>query len=263
VAYITMLFVYYLLARNEEGRMERKFGQSYRLYKEQIPAMFLPGSPGKRLFAWFPGAALNRGLALASLYVLVLVAGVAAAFALREHTKASVPIYSDGQGMVAISMSPSNPEALKRVMALATQDGEVRRLLSKFHQDPNHTLVAYVLPADYMMQHLIADLGEHEAHHGEGERGGIGATLSHLGEMYTLKPLRQLWAGKHSNEKRVIFTEALTARGNNVPVEESFGVSVLRYPLFFADLNLIQKKVSMTMETPRRHAWGTVPVPAF
>ncbi|MBI3016151.1 MAG: hypothetical protein HYY65_14065, partial [Candidatus Tectomicrobia bacterium] len=43
VAYITMLFVYYLLARNEEGRMERKFGQSYRLYKEKIPAMFLPG----------------------------------------------------------------------------------------------------------------------------------------------------------------------------------------------------------------------------
>ena len=65
-------------------------------------------------------------------------------------------------------MSPTDSGPLSRTMAQVTQDPQVQALLQKYHTRPGHTLVAYVLPQEYMMQHLIADLDEHKSHHGEG-----------------------------------------------------------------------------------------------
>ena len=79
--------------------------------------------------------------------------------------------------------------------------------------------------------------------------------------MYALAPLRQLRDGASSPEKRIIFTEALTAAGSSVPASRALDADVLRFPLFFAELN--GDAVTLAMETPRRHSWGTIPVPAF
>ena len=111
------------------------------------------------------------------------------------------------------------------------------------------------------MAHLIADLGEHEAHHGKAEEQGTLAVIKHLGEMYGLKPLRQLREGRTSREQRIIFTEALESDGKNVSPRRALDVGVLRYPLFIAELK--GTEVVQTMEVPRRHAWGNIPVPAF
>lgn len=140
---------------------------------------------------------------------------------------------------------------------------QVTPLLKKYHSRPGHTLVAYLLPADYMMQHLIADLGEHERHHGKEAESGILSVIRHLGEMFTLKPLRQLKHGGDGSQKRVIFTEVVTPQGNDLPARAAFSLGALHLPLFFADVDTAQKQVLLTMETPPRHAWGNIPVPAF
>ena len=85
--------------------------------------------------------------------------------------------------------------------------------------------------------------------------------LRYLGEMYALKPLRQLRDGAESPERRVIFTEALTAAGTSVPPPRALDPDVLRFPLFFAELR--GDEITVVMETPRRHSWGMIPVPAF
>lgn len=260
VTYVSMLFVYYLLARNEEGRMVRKFGAGYAAYLERTP-MFLPGNPGGRLFRALFGNPARRGPVLLGLYAFGLVTAIAFAFGLRAYSESRVAQVW-GNGLVAVAMSPSDPARLTRTMAQAAQHPEVQALLQKYHR-PGHTLVAYVLPQEYMMQHLIADLGEHKAHHGEGEQGGVLAVLQHLGGMYALKPLRQLRDGAGATEQRIIFTEALDSTGRSVRREEALDISVQRYPLFFADFDAQTEQVTLTMETPRRHAWGTIPVPAF
>jgi hypothetical protein len=114
-----------------------------------------------------------------------------------------------------------------------------------------------------MMQRLLADLDEHKTHHGEGEQGGTLAIIKHLGEMYALKPMRQLRDGADATVQRILFTEALDPKGGSVLREEVLGISVQRYPLFFADFDAQAGQVTLTMETPRRHTWGTIPVPAF
>lgn len=257
--YLTMLFVYYLLARNEEWRMEKKFGDSYRNYKAQI-SMFLPGEPGGKIFASLTRTSGQKGWALAGFYVLVLASGLAVAFGLRSYARASVPSASQN-GILAVSLSSLPQGTIRHLLQVSMASPEVKGLMDKYHNSPDHTLVAYILPQDYMMQHLVADLGEHEAHHGKGEQEGALAVLKHLGEMYALKPFRQLRDGRVATEKRIIFTEALTAGESQVPISRALDTDVLRYPLFLAELK--GTEVALAMELPRRHAWGTVPVPAF
>ena len=259
VLYLTMLFLYYLLARNEEWRMEKRLGASYRDYKAGL-AMFVPGEPGGRIFAWLTGKSRDRGWALAGFYFAVLVVGIGIAFGLRSYAKSRIPTAAEN-GILAISLSALPPSDVQGLLRASLESAEVNDLLGKYHNRPGHTLLAYVLPRNYMMQHLIADLGEHEAHHGEAKQSGVVAVLKHLGEMYGLKPFRQLRDGRESKEKRIIFTEALTAKGEDVPIRRALDTDVLRYPVFLAELN--GKELTFTMELPRRHSWGTIPVPAF
>lgn len=259
VLYLSMLFVYYLLARNEEGRMERKFGDAYRDYKSRI-SMFVPGEPGGKVSAWLIGWSRHKGWALATAYVLALAVGVGLAFGLRSYSKAQVPTVAES-GVVAVSLSGLPKAGVQGLLRASLESAQVKELTVKYHNRPDHALVAYVVPQDYMMAHLIADLGEHEAHHGKAEAQGALAVMKHLGEMYGLKPLRQLRDGRSSREQRIIFTEALASDGKSVPPRRALDVDVLRYPLFIAELN--GTEVALAMEVPRRHAWGNIPVPAF
>lgn len=258
--YLGMLFVYYLLARHEEARMGARFGEAYRRHRDRT-WMFLPGEPGGRIFSWLFGGIRRRGWAPAALGFLILVLGTGGAFGLRAYSLSRTPIVRYSDTLSIVSLSPARGSAIERTLATALRSPEVQAFLARVHRDPDHTLVAYIVPTAYMMQHLIADLGEHEAHHGKGAATGLGAVARHLAGMYALRPLRQLRNGALSADKRVIFTEALTATGARVPASRALDADVLRYPLFFAELRL--DEVTLAMETPRRHSWGTIPVPAF
>jgi len=259
VSYLSMLVIYYLLARNEEWRMEKKFGDAYRNYRSRI-SMFVPGEPGGKIFAWLTSGSKRKGWALATFYLMVLVTGVGLAFGLRAYSKAQVPTITEN-GIVAVSLSGLPAPALQKVLRASLSNVQVKELLTIYHKRPSHTLVAYLVPQNYMMAHLIADLGEHEAHHGKAEAQGTLAVMKHLGEMYDLKPLRQLRDGRASMAQRIIFTEALASNGRNVLPRRALDVDVLRYPLFIAELN--GKDVALAMKVPRHHTWGNIPVPAF
>ena len=256
--YLSMLFVYVLLARHEEGRMEARFPEAYRSYRDRT-GMFLPGAPGARVFGALFGSTPRRGWALAVAYIAVLALGVGAAFGVRAYSLSRIPRLEYAAGLSVVSLTPAGGAGLERALATSLRHPEVIALLQKARQAPERTLVAYVLPKAYTMQHLIADLGDHEAHHGGSSANG--SVLGHLGQMYALAPLRQLRDGASSPEKRIIFTEATTAAGAPVPPARAWDADVLRFPLFFAELE--GDRVTVVMETPRRHGWGTIPVPAF
>ncbi|NIM50944.1 MAG: hypothetical protein GTN78_24415 [Gemmatimonadales bacterium] len=257
VLYVAMLFLYYVLARDEERRMTRRYGAWYRSYARSMP-MFVPGEPGGRMLARVTGGRPVGASTLALLFGISLVASLGAAAALRSYSKAQLTTVREGN-IVAVSMTAGDKETLRERLGTALADPQVLERVSAHERD--HTLVAYVLPQDYMMQHLIADLAEHESHHGGEGSSGLFATVRHLAEMYALKPLRQLRAGADSPRQRVIFTEAQTSAGRPVPANRALAVGVLRFPLFFSDLE--NARVVMTMDMPPRHTWGTIPVPAF
>jgi hypothetical protein len=59
-----MLFVYYILARNEEDKMLKQHGDSYASYMQRT-AMFVPGELGGKIFRAFFGWIKSPTLALA------------------------------------------------------------------------------------------------------------------------------------------------------------------------------------------------------
>jgi hypothetical protein len=194
-------------------------------------------------------------------YVVVLAVGLGLAFGARAYSVSRVPMVRYSESLAAVSLTPASGAAIEATLAAAVRNPEVDGLLAKFQRDRGQTLVAYIVPRAYMMQHLIADVGEHEAHHGKRESSGFWAVTGHLLEMYALKPLRQLRDGARSPEKRIIFTEARTPSGASVPLARALDADVLRLPLFLAEVD--GNAVTVVMQTPRRHTWGTIPVPAF
>ena len=102
---------------------------------------------------------------------------------------------------------------MKRIVETALADELVAYQLSNFKRGDKMTYVAYIMPVDYMMQHLIADTGGgHEEHHGKKGAGSFIPVIRHLGEMFILRPQRQVWQ-EDVGEKRLILTEASTFDG--------------------------------------------------
>ena len=83
IAYINMLWFYYLLALSEERRMEARYGETYREERRRT-WMFLPGEPGgrlqQRLFGWIR----NHRARLIVIYAVSIPILIGAAFVLRR-----------------------------------------------------------------------------------------------------------------------------------------------------------------------------------
>jgi len=127
--------------------------------------------------------------------------------------------------------------------------------------DPVLTVLAYLGPILFALGLVIFFVCAYQVYSAKLLKRGALAVMKHLGEMYALKPLRQLRDGRTAADRRIIFTEALGSNGETVLPRRALDVDVLRYPLFIAELK--GTDVALAMEVPRRHAWGSVPVPAF
>jgi protein-S-isoprenylcysteine O-methyltransferase Ste14 len=100
IAYVNMLWLYYLLARAEERRMEARYGDAYRELMQQT-WMFLPGEPGGRLARrWFGWIGPPRPRLLV-LYACSLLAAVGGAFALRGSSLRLTPHLSLAERRIA------------------------------------------------------------------------------------------------------------------------------------------------------------------
>lgn len=246
--YVSMIFVYYLLAKNEEERMERAYPEAYREYVSKTPSMFLPLKLEK--FLHKAPESWKSASALFVIYLIVLAGAFGVGFGLREYAKSQVPIiYKDN--IAAISLTPIDKAKMERNLEIALADEKIASRLSK-----ENTYVIYMLPSDYMMQHIIVEnpmTESHEEHHGT--EAGLAPTLTHLKDMFILTPQSQL----QGVPDRMIFT---MVEGQLTP-EEALGINVKRIPFLLADIDLSRNKVSLVMETAQRHAWGTIPMPIF
>lgn len=158
-----MLILYYLLARDEEGRMLRQYGDSYSDYMKRT-GMFLPRWVEKRLTPLgrlLPGGLGGRVLGSVAVVALLIVGG----FILRAVTLCSLQMDARGN-ITLVSILPEDGhrhgpalQGMETYMA-----GADNKLLL-----PGKNYLGYVMPADYIMQGLIADTGSqcqlHKHHH--------------------------------------------------------------------------------------------------
>jgi protein-S-isoprenylcysteine O-methyltransferase Ste14 len=157
LASLSLMFIlYYFLAKDEERRMLSLYGESYRNYMNTT-GMFLPkvlGAPfaalGRRLFP-------STTVKYLAVPVLIVALVMGSGFGLREITLSSLPLDSRAN-LTLVSILPEDAglesRALNEILAAAAA-GQI----PFFKRDSDY--LGYFMPADYIMQGMIADTGGH------------------------------------------------------------------------------------------------------
>ena len=257
-----MVFLYYLLAKDEERRMLAHHGETYRTYLE-LTGMFWPRLSRKPIAA----KPLRWGPALLLLGVLVTVA-CAFGLGLRAYTVAHLPL-AGADGVDVLFILPGDlPAAAELIQAVRDDRVGAEYLRSMMTADHSRVL-AYAMPVDYIMQGMIADIGDEWQlfrHH---------QTLAMIAD-YILHPIGHLQGGhmhhataqearqghREPTIRRLIFLEV---HGNRRPATASddFRINNERLPVFFADVDLHTRRVLQIRKTPHGTGWGSVPTPTF
>ncbi len=146
ILYVSMLFIYYLLARHEEQRMLAKHGESYRAYMEHT-AMFIPGEPGGKIFRSLFGWIRSKKLALGLAYGVSLVLFTAGAFGLHGYTisKTSI-VYIPEKKLMAVSVIPQTDESMQGIVDIAFQDVAVSAAIEELQQQGHKGFMVHIMP---------------------------------------------------------------------------------------------------------------------
>jgi protein-S-isoprenylcysteine O-methyltransferase Ste14 len=267
-----MLLLYYVLARDEEHRMTKQFGESYRGYVHKS-GMFIP-RPIERMFKWNSDPEQRWAAGQVSALFLILLAGiVGTGFLLRVYTIHHLPLRRMNNVDV-LTIAPQDSTTALELLPAVLQDSVVSSRLASIPDPGGHRLLAYFIPVDYVMQGMIANTGDEwklfEQHktfgmivdyilHPFAHLAGDHAhhvdmsAMRHGPEMYALPAMK----------RRVIFIDVASESNELTSPVDDFGINARRTPLFFVDVHLHTAEILQVRETPTGSGWGTVPTPLF
>lgn len=259
-----MATLYFLLAKDEERRMLGQFGETYRPYMDRT-GMFLPRGAEAAIGKMLPIP--NTAIRTAVLILPLFAGTVGGAFALRAYTVSHLPLWSDGSATV-LAILPEDLQMMDSRMASVLDLPEIRTRLSR-ERDP---FLVYFMPADYVMQGMIADTGV------EWQLYKRRHTFAMIGD-WIFHPFRHLEGGHASMHhgaadgteghgggnrmvRRMIFLRAERQSGPSDPAD-LFGINVRRSPVFVADVDIHDLALQDVRDLPTETGWGRVPTPIF
>ncbi len=268
--FAVMLFLYYLLAKDEERRMINRFGNSYIAYMNRT-GMFFPhlmekASKGTSKTQQHLG--FGKPVLIFAVLVVVVLGG---GFILRFYTVHHLPLTQVG-GVDVIAITKDDLLSATELIPPVLQVPDIATTLRPIENSKGHRILAYFIPIDYVMQGMIANTGEEwklfEKH----------KTIGMITE-YIFHPFAHLTQGHahhsampvhnphmHNSpamKRRIIFIEV---SGNNHEITSSLGdfdINSVRKPLFFVDVHLHTGEILQVQNTPAGSGWGTVPTPMF
>jgi protein-S-isoprenylcysteine O-methyltransferase Ste14 len=254
VLWLVMLLLYYLLAVDEERRMLKAYPETYAAYMEKT-GMFLPRTIERRVL---PASIAGRGAA----FVLVVALVLGGAFALRGYTVKHLALRSDAN-VVTLAVNPDDAAMMEHRLPEVLRLPEVRARTTE-----GKRYLVYFLPANYIMQGLIADTGGewrlYKQHH----------TISMITD-WILHPFGHLTEGHamHSPsgaavhpvaggmERRLVFVEVSGTAGQR-PFDV-FAIGAERLPQFMLDVDIHSLAIRNLKDLPKETAWANVPTPVF
>ena len=261
VLYISMLFVYYILARNEEDRMLKQHGDSYAAYMQRT-AMFVPGEPGGKIFRAFFGWIKSPTLALAVGYGVALFFALLVAFGLRHYTISQISkIYLPKKQITAISILPNSDKAIQEALDVAYQDSLITTILSKYRQKGHKGFLVHLMPTDYMMQGLFVTPFTSEA---RSIRKFSWRSIVRFVFPFLSRHSHQKRMGRMNNKGvRLVFSQLTWPDGKYAPADRALDFSVKHLPLLKVDIDLEKNSVQELEKTLNRNLWGQMPMPSF
>jgi len=265
IFFVTMLFVYYLLARNEEWRMKQEAPGDYEKYMESIP-MFLPGEPGGKIFTVFFGRIKPKWLGIVISYVVVMTLSILLAIGIRSYTVKHLPMVQE-ESVTLVSVFERHENEIRELYKKILTSDQIRNFLDD-HKDVN---LAYIMPGDFFLTALVTDEGRNFSDdiiqrfpevlewHEHKYKGGLGkffrifynfiGTLGGIETDYDIE--------------RFIFVSVVDHTDNPVSANHIFNLGMQRRPALLVDYNTFDEKIVAVVETSKEHKWGIIPMPTF
>ncbi|MFQ6675748.1 MAG: methyltransferase family protein [Fidelibacterota bacterium] len=262
ILYITMLFVYYLLAKHEEGEMIARHGDEYRSYLGRT-AMFIPGEPGGKLFRLLFGWLPSPGKALAVGYGAALTSAILIAFGLRSYTisKTATLNVPERQTRV-ISVLPGYEGSLAGILKAAYEDSTIDATLKAFQREGHKGFLVHVMPRHYMMEGLFVEPAGLRGRESTGRflRRVVRFVFPFLGRSHHG---RMMAANAATGEVRLVFSQLTWPNGEYATFEKALAFRVKRLPFLRADVDPAGRVVRNVERTSMRNYWGQMPMPPF
>jgi protein-S-isoprenylcysteine O-methyltransferase Ste14 len=258
VLYTGMLFIYYYLARFEENQMMAKY-PDYAEYSQRT-AMFIPGNPGGKLYRLFFGWIANRAVALAALTATAGLLVIGGALCTRHYviTHASTRASYEDRTL-AIAVWPMPSDELGAVVGTALRNEEVRSALAK---EPGAVFVAHVLPADYGMVEMFADV--HPSH--QMFEGFSPFFFKHLGGLVLpfLRPHhRNRVMGTPQDNYQIVLSRVDGPDQRPIAFSGITGLEAKMTPVAIAHVSGTQPSVQKVIIPARQSLWGNIAMPMF
>jgi protein-S-isoprenylcysteine O-methyltransferase Ste14 len=265
IMYLTMLFVYYFLARNEEWRMQQEQPEAYAHYMAATP-MFLPGEPGGRLYRLLFGRIRPKWLGLVAAYCLTVILAVLLAVGLRSHTVRTLPMVTAADGRQVVSVFPRPEQEILVVYQAALGSARVRDALQG--KEAN---AVYLLPGDFFLNALLTEEDRRFSDHMLERFPEILEWHQHrfsggLGKFFRIfYNFVRTWASVETDYEveRLIFMRVDDTGGHPVPPAEIFKIGLKRRPVLLVDLEASSHAVRSVVITTDNHKWGLMPMPTF
>jgi protein-S-isoprenylcysteine O-methyltransferase Ste14 len=264
VMYVTMLFVYYLLARNEEWRMREEAPVLYETYMQDTP-MFLPGEPGGRIYGLCLGWLKPKWLGLLLAYLLTIGLSLGLAMGIRAYTVKQLPTVT----REAMVLLPVFPRPAAEVSAIYERLGGAPKISAAIAElQPN---LAYIFPGDYFLTAIVTDedrrfsddmierFPEVLEWHQHKFRGGLGRFFRIFYNFFsTLGTVKTDY-----DVERIVFVRVENSAGVRLAPRDVFKLGMQRRPVLIVDLDVHDQRLLAISKTSERHKWGDMPMPTF
>ncbi len=284
LASLSLMFVlYYFLAKDEERRMLNQFGEGYRRYMERT-GMFLPRRVEALLSAPL-GLVPNTVLKYVAIILCIPMVVIGSGFILREITLSSLP-FEASRNLTLVSILPEDDALSRKALGELFPESDVPPSLSFLKADKDY--LGYVMPADYVMQGMIADTGgEFHLHQHHNTFALITDWVLNPFDHLRRSPSAQMAAMHNADPamarrhhcplavndaalqcqtcpfRRIILLEVDHDGKGRLSKEELFSFEVTRIPVCFIDINTQTGEIINVKQVEKATAWKDVPTPAI
>lgn len=267
ILFITMLYVYYFLARNEEWRMKQEQPLVYEGYMRST-SMFLPGEPGGRIFRLFWGWIRPRWFGLLVSYFCVLSVSILLALWGRNFAISTIPSTLENQtGVMLSSVFPRPASEMHEIYRVALGNPAVRQALDT----KMGVNLVYIMPGDFFLMALVTDKNrlfsddmiarfpEILEWHEHKFKGGLGKFFRIF---YNF--VKTISTGQTDYDtERLIFVQVKKPGGLAVLPQNIFDLGLQRFPALIVDIDSDSRQVRSVVRTSESHKWGSMPMPTF
>jgi protein-S-isoprenylcysteine O-methyltransferase Ste14 len=282
LASLSIMFVlYYFLAKDEEKRMLNIYGESYEKYMSNI-GMFLPKAI-ERYFSFMNHVIPKTSLRFAVVSMMIVIIVIGSGFILRAITLHSLPFESNAN-ITIVSLLPEDiGRDANAVQTIVDGERDGKIILSA-----DKDYLAYLMPADYIMQGMIANTGgEFHLYKQHNTVAMIVEWVLHPFEHLRASPALHMAkirnvdpniARRHHcplkindpamdcntcSYRRVIIDEVQNDSGHHLSGSALFSLGTIRTPRYAIDLNTDTGAIVNIVAVEKATAWANVPTPSI